>query len=198
MTAGHILTQQPLGQYSFDQVDVPEEEDDEGFYSGEEEYELDNSVFESDEVQDKTRPVMQSTHLGSSWPRIGSVFVTSNGATTTDCDHDWALIILDRATDYRPNLLVPCDGEEKAARSRPLKENGKSTEDGSSRKVSLLSGTGGIKSGTLSTSLSFLMMGSAKAFTKTYTLNLSQGSGKCFAKFIGGERPVNASSAQCW
>ena len=198
MTAGHILTQQSLGQPSFDQVNVPDEEDDEGFYSGEEEYELENSVFERDEAQDKTRPVSQSTHLGSSWPRIGSVSVNSNEAANMDGDHDWALIILDTATDHRPNLLVPCDGDEKAARSRPLKENRKSTEDGSGRTVCLLSGTGGIKNGTLSTSLSFLMMGPAKAFTKTYTLTLSHGSGKCFAKLYWRKRPINDSSAQCW
>ena len=203
MTAGHILTQESLGQYSFDQVDVPDEEDDEGFYSGEEEYELDDSIFESDEAHDRTRPVSQSIHLGSLWPRIGSVSVTSNEATSTGCDHDWALIDFDRPTDYRPNLLVPFDGEEKASRSRPLKENEKSTEDGSSRTVSLLSGTGGIKSGSLSTSLSFLMMGPAKAFTKTYTLVLSHGSGKCSAEFVGGSDQLmllvlNAGDCGSW
>ena len=186
MTAGHILAQQPPGEYSFDQVGVPDEEDeeDEGFYSGGEEYELDD-IFNAEEVRklaamgDKTRTVLQSTQLRPPYPKIGSVFVASYEGERTESDHDWALIDFDRVTHYRPNLLVSLDREHKDSRSRPLKENRKSTEDGSSRIVSLLSGTDGIKNGTLSTSLSFLMMGPAKAFMKTYTLVLSRGSGKC-------------------
>ena len=186
MTAGHILEQQPPGEDSFDKVSVPDEEDeeDEGFYSGGEEYELDD-IFDAEEVRklaamgDKTRTVLQSTQLRPPYPKIGSVFVASYEGERTESDHDWALIDFDRVTHYRPNLLVSLGREHKDSRSRPLKENGKSTEDGSNRTVSLLSGTDGIKSGTLSTSLSFLMMGPAKAFMKTYTLVLSRGSGKC-------------------
>ena len=182
MTAGHIFAQQPLGQCGSDQLDIHDEED-EGYDSGEEEYELDD-IFEGDEeAQDLattgniTRTFSQSTQLGPLWPKIGSVFAASNEGTTTGQDHDWALIEFVRVADYLPNLLVPFDREEKTAKHRPLKENGKFTEDGSSRKVFLLSGTGGVKSGTLSTSLSFLMMGPAKAFAKTYTLVLPPGSG---------------------
>lgn len=190
MTAGHILAQQSLGQYNFDQVDFCDEQDeddeqDEGFYSDEEEYELDDDAFEGEEevqdmatMGDRTRNVSQSMQLGHLWPKIGCVSAASNEGTITGHDFDWALIDFDRPADYRPNLLVLLDGENGAARNRPLKENGKFTEDGSSRSVFLLSGTGGVKKGTLSTSLSFLMMGPAKAFAKTYTLVLPQGSGK--------------------
>ena len=181
MTAGHILAQQPLG---LDQVDI-HDEGDEGYDSGEEEYELDDT-FESDEAaQDlattgnTTRTFSQSTQLAPLWPKIGSIFAASNEGTTTGQDYDWALIEFVRVADYLPNFLVPFNREEKTAKHRPLKENRKSTEDGSSRKVFLLSGTGGVKSGTLSTSLSFLMMGPAKAFAKTYTLVLPHGSSKC-------------------
>lgn len=186
MTAGHILAQQPLGQGNLDQVNFCDEQDeeDEGFYSGEEEYELDDSFEWDDEVQDSAtegdciRTDLQGTLLGHLWPKIGCVSATSNEGTRTTNDLDWALIEFDNPADYRPNLLVRSDPEGKAARSRPLKENGKTTEDGSSRSVVLLSGTGGAKSGMLSTSLSFLMMGAAQAFTKTYTLVFPHGSGQ--------------------
>ena len=186
MTAGHVLVERPPEECSFDQGDVPNEEDDEdeGFYSGEEEYELDDILDGFEEAQDlatigdATGTALQNTQLGLLWPSIGSVSATSNKGAKTEHDLDWALINLDRVADYRPNLLVALDCEDTAARHRPLKENRKATEDGSSRKVLLLSGTGGVKSGTLSTSLSFLMMGPGKAFTKTYTLVLPHSSGK--------------------
>lgn len=186
MTAGHILAQQPLGQDNFDQVDFCDEEaeEDEGFYSGEEEYELDD-CFESDgEVQDlattggRTRTISESTQMGRLWPKIGCVSAASNEGTETGHDLDWTLIEFDKPADCRPNLLVSFDRKDEAARNSPLKENGKFTEDGSCRSVFLLSGTGGVKKGKLSTSLSFLMMGPAKVFTKTYTLVLPHGSGE--------------------
>lgn len=187
MTAGHILAQQPLEQYGFDHVDIHNEgdEEDEGYDSGVEEYELGDTFEGGEEAQDlaitgnTTRPFSQNAQLGRLWPKIGNVFAASNEGTITGQDHDWALIEFVRVADYLPNLLVPSNGEERTAKHRPLKENRKSAEDGSSRKVFLLSGTGGVKSGTLSTSLSFLMMGPAKAFTKTYTLVLPHGSGNC-------------------
>lgn len=186
MTAGHVLAQQSLGQDSFDEVDFCDEEneEDEGFYSGEEEYELDDSFEGDEEVQglattgDGTWTDSQSKQLGRLWPKIGCVSAASNEGARTGQDLDWALIEFDKQADCRPNLLVPVDCEEGVARNRPLKVNAKFTEDGSSRSVVLLSGTGGVKKGTLSTSLSFLMMGPAKAFTKTYTLGLPHDSGK--------------------
>ena len=185
MTAGHVLVEEPPKRYSFDQADILNEEDDEdeGFYSGEEEYELDDILDGFEEAQDLTTidngtgNVSQDTQLGLLWPMIGSIAATSNKGAKTEHDLDWALIDFDRAADYRPNL-VTLDREDRAARHRPLKENRKATEDGSSRKVLLLSGTDGVKSGMLSTSLSFLMMGPAKAFTKTYTLVLLNNLGK--------------------
>lgn len=203
MTAGHIL--EPPGQYGLNQVDAPDEEDDEdeGFYSGEEEYELDDTLEGDEEAQDlatavnSTETFAQSSQLGVSWPKIGSISATSDKGTKLEHDHDWALIKFDRVTDYQPNLLVLFDPKENVSRNRPLKENGKATEDGSRRKVFLLSGTGGVKTGVLSTSLSFLMMGPAKAFTKTYTLVLPHGSGKCFS-WTYFSIPSNASSTQYW
>ena len=187
MSAGHILVQQPLGQDTFDELDYCDEEDeeDEGFYSGEEEYELDDPYEGDEEVQDsattgeKAQNVLQSTQLGRLWPKVGCVSAASNDGSGTGNDLDWILIEFDRTEDCRPNLLVSFDREKEAAGDCQLKENRKCTEDGSSRSVFLLSGTGGVKRGTLSTSLSFLMMGAAKAFTKTYTLVLPRGSGEC-------------------
>lgn len=203
MTAGHVL--EAPGQYGLNQVDNPDEDDDEdeGFYSGEEEYELDDTLGGDEEVQglvttaNSTETVAQSTQLGGLWPKIGSISATSDKGTKSEHDHDWALINFDRVMDYQPNLLVLSDLEDNFSKNRPLKENGKATEDGSSRKVFLLSGTGGVKTGILSTSLSFLMMGPAKAFTKTYTLILPHGSGRCFF-WINSSILANTSSAQCW
>lgn len=190
MTAGHILAQQPLGNSSFDQVGFCDEEgeeeyeEDEGFYSGEEEFELDDSTEGDEDVQgfattgDRTRPVAQDTHLGNLWPKIGCIYAASIEETGTEHNLDWALIDFDEPADCRANRLVILGSEEGAASTRPLKENGNPPEDGSSRSVLLLSGTGGIKRGILSTSLSFLMMRPAKAFTKTYTLVMPHGPGK--------------------
>ena len=186
MTAGHVLAVRPPEGCSFEQADALNEEDDEdeGFYSGEEEYELDDIMDGFEDAQDLatigdgTGTASQNTKLGLLWPMIGSVSATSNEGEKTEHDLDWALIKFDRVADYQPNLLVTFDREDTAARHRPLNENRKVTEDGSNRKVLLLSGTGGVKSGTLSTSLSFLMMGPGKAFTKTYTLVLPDSSGK--------------------
>ena len=205
MTAGHVLVEEPPKRYSFDQADIPNEEDDEdeGFYSGEEEYELDDILDGYEEAEDLatidngTGTVPHNTQSGHLWPMIGSVSATSNKGAKTEHDLDWALIDLDRVADYRPNLLVTSNREDTAARHRPLKENGKATEDGSSRKVLLLSGTDGVKSGMLSTSLSFLMMGPGKAFTKTYTLVLPHNSGKSSCG-IDVSISTNDSSAQCW
>lgn len=196
MTAGHILAQQPFGRDNFDHVEFCDEQDeeheeDEGFYSGEEEYELDNdAIGGEEEVQDmatpgdETRNFSQSTKLGHLWwPIIGCVSAASNEETAAGHDLDWALVDFDESANYRPNLLILFDGEGGPVTSRPLTENGRFTEDGSRRPVFVLSGTGGVKSGTLSTSLSFLMMGPAKAFTKTYTLALPRGSGKCLDLF---------------
>ncbi|KAM0795600.1 hypothetical protein BDR22DRAFT_893999 [Usnea florida] len=182
MSAGHILLQQPLGQDSFDEVDYCDEED-EGFYSGGEDYELDDFYEGDEEVRDSAttgaeiQNVSQSTQLGRLWPKVGCVSAASNDRSGTGTDLDWMLIEFDKTEDCRPNLLVSPNREKEAAGDCQLKENRKCTEDGSTRSVFLLSGTGGVKRGTLSTSLSFLMMGPAKAFTKTYTLVLPHGSG---------------------
>ena len=187
MTAGHILAPQTLGKSSSDQVSVCNEEDeeeDEGFYSGEEEFELDDCFEGDEEVQgfattgDRTRIVAQGTPLESSWPKIGCISTASMEETGMGHNLDWALIDFDKPADCRPNLLVLLNNEQGAASNRPLEETRKFPEDGSSRSVLLLSGTGGVKRGRLSTSLSFLMMRPAKAFTKTYTLILRYGSGK--------------------
>ena len=183
MSAGHILLQQPLGQDTFDEVDYCDEED-EGFYSGEEDYELDDNYEGIEEVQEyastgaKTQNLLQGTQLGRLWPKVGCVSAASNDRSETGNGLDWMLVEFNRPEDCRPNLLVSLDREQEAAGACQLKENRKCTEDGSTRSVFLLSGTGGVKRGTLSTSLSFLMMGPAKAFTKTYTLVLPHGFGK--------------------
>ena len=184
MSAGHILAKQPLGQDIFEEIDYFDEED-EGFYSGGEDFELDDSYEGDEEVQDsattgeETQNASQSTHLGRLWPKVGCISAASNDGLGTGNDLDWILIEFDRTEDYRPNLLVSLDREEEPAGDCQLKENRRCTEDGSSRPVFLLSGTGGVKRGTLSTSLSFLMMGPAKAVTKTYTLVLPHGFGEC-------------------
>ena len=190
MTAGHILAQQPLGNSSFDQVGFCDEEgeeeyeEDEGFYSGEEEFELDDSTEGDEDVHgftttgDRTRPVAQDTQLEILWPKIGCICAASIEETGTEHNLDWALIDFDKPADCRANRLVILSSEEGAASTRPLKETGNLPEDGSSRSVLLLSGTGGIKRGILSTFLSFLMIRPAKAFTKTYTLIMPHGLGK--------------------
>ena len=111
-----------------------------------------------------------------SWSKIGSIYSTSRDVHArpesdqqSGPDHDWALVEIDPLL-YRPNLLADqplgADIVELTAISGILDESG------GSRAVELAIGRGCIKRGSLSLSPSFLMLGQAKSFTKTYNLRL--------------------------
>ena len=115
--------------------------------------------------------------LGQSWSKIGTMFSTSSevlprleSEQKSEPDHDWALFSIDQEL-YQPNLLAGQPDVELAELSDELDKS-----EGS-REVVLASDIGGIKHGTLSFSPSFLMLGQAKTFTKTYNLLLHDASG---------------------
>ena len=118
-------------------------------------------------------------------------------------DHDWALVDIDPLM-YQPNLFADqpsganmvdlseiSDEFDPPLYPRNLLANqpfgakmvdltelsGELDKSKGSRAVILVSGTGGLKRGILSLSPSFLILGQAKSFTKTYTLVLHDGTG---------------------
>ena len=110
----------------------------------------------------------QDNQLEEYWSKIGSIYSTSRDKESGP-DQDWALVNIDPYL-YRPNLLA--DKPSGANMPELTKLSGELDNSEGSRAVILLSGIGGPKRGMLSLSPSFLMMGHAKSFTKTYNLLL--------------------------
>ena len=111
-----------------------------------------------------------------SWSRIGMIYSTSTDEHTkpeldlqSRADQDWALVNI--PPHYcRPNLLAD---QLSGANMMELTEiSGELDTSEGTRAVVLISGTGGLKRGSLSLSPSFLMLGQADFFTKTYNLQL--------------------------
>lgn len=91
---------------------------------------------------------------------------------------DWALIDIDGPLLYRPNLLVVADQNHGHSIHGELIElHDKTVDAPGGQPVMVLTGTGGVKEGRLSTSLSFLMLAPGKRLTEAYTLTLCGGSG---------------------
>ena len=108
---------------------------------------------------------------GQYWSKIGSISSTSRDVHTRSApiDQDWALVNLTPDL-YQPNLLP---NQPPGANMVELTElSGELDKSEGSRAVILVSGIGGLKRGILSLSPSFLMLGQAKSFTKTYSLLL--------------------------
>jgi hypothetical protein len=198
MTAGHVTKgQQKEGEPN---SDWPQEEDNkEEGEEEEEEEEDDDDVVQADEEllepelaldkdqanheehlrNDMTQGLGYSAQLDSSWSMIGHISMPPHDVEKDNCNLDWALVEIEDVSDYRPNLLVVSDAQGHSYMSAELREPSQNpVETRSDRPVVLLSGASGHKRGSLSTSLSFLMLTPGKRLTGTYTLVLSDGTGK--------------------
>ena len=144
--------------------------------------EVDKATMGPNSFQDPSPDTTTEDIHGQSWSKIGSIYSTSTHINAgceplqqTGPDQDWALVSITPDL-YRPNLLNRQSYGTNVVELReflrvPDKSKG-------SRAVILLSGIGGPIRGTLSLSPSFLMLGQAKSFTKTYNLVLHHGAGR--------------------
>lgn len=199
MTAGHIVAQ---AQSEEDEL-TPNEHGVEGemeksyFSRNEEEdgfeedgFELD-LAFQDDELKSDKGPTtaFSQEQIQSSkqdlWQKIGHVLLTSSETKMDKQNLDWALIALDDPTVYRPNLLVGPDVGQKDCVCGELRELSSKTEGTKpDQSVILVSGTGGLKRGKLSTSPSLLMLAPGKGFIRALNLALVDGTGKILFNFI--------------
>ena len=174
MTAGHIIAQMK------DKLSEVEDSEDGESLEGENGLELDfeldgyHDIQELDMVGYPSRATAQLNRHEDSWPLKGHIAVASD--PNYEPDLDWALIEFDGdAAGYWPNVFPGTDHKVGGSLRELACEPMITDPD---RPVVLLSGIGGPKQGTLSTSSSFLNMGLTKTFTETYTLTLSPNSGK--------------------
>ncbi len=138
--------------------------------------EIDKATKGPTSFQDSSLDNTTQDSQEQSWSMIGSIYSTSRDVHArpgpdrqSGPDQDWALVNIDRAL-YRPNLLAD---QPSGANIVELTElSGGLDKSEGSRAVVLVSGVGGLKRGSLSLSPSFLMLGQAKSFTKTYNLVL--------------------------
>lgn len=200
MTAGHLIPQEQVEEEDLDLDSCYEEhredEDEDRDYvpSDTEEFELDltfdgdEATYEFDGRADASKSKDQFLQTSFCWLKIGSAFRPSSQDAKEKENLDWALIEIADPSEYRPNLLMVPDGHYERDTSLELKEISyklKGTKP--DRPIVLMSGTGGLKLGTLSTALSFLMLAPGKSFVGTYILTLSNGFGmtsfQCLSMF---------------
>ena len=138
---------------------------------------VDKATEGTTSFQDSSLDITTQSFQEQFWSRIGTIYTTSSDVgprlesdQKSEPDQDWALISITREL-YRPNLLTDQPDVELAELSGELdKREG-------SREVVLANDIGGLRHGTLSFAPSFLMLGQAKSFTKTYNLLLHDISG---------------------
>jgi len=182
MTAGHIVAREILKR----EVLNLEESDKESESGGDEEDEGEQYLLDDEELYDtapEDQPIkgegQEHIRFSAAWPKIGHIFVPTFDTDKPMSNLDWALVELDKPSDYRPNLLattssmdtpcVPLHQEEPSSVKAGL---------GAHRDVVVLTGTKGSKSGILSMSPSFLMLAPGRKFAETYNLTLDGGQGK--------------------
>ena len=188
MTAGHIVNRVALEESEQDESSDHEDNEDQESIDTESEGSQNSEgkhgwgpgaelagVHDELDVAVQSSPVeVERVGCQLSWPLKGHVSVASD--PTHEPDLDWALLEFDdKETMDWPNIFSWADHRL----SGPLKElDVVPMETDPDRTVVLVSGIGGLKPGTLSTSVSYLNMGRTKTSTKTYTLLLSPNVGK--------------------
>lgn len=164
MTVSHIVAQDRRG-------------DDNGEGSDGEESEGEEETFELD-----LNPVeYQPPHVGKcarSWSKIGHVSQASGPNRRDRRNLDWALVRIDDASCYRPNLLIDSACESDWIKNQLKGPSSEVTANGTDEFVAVMSGTSGMKLGKLSPSFSFLMLAPGQSLTQTRELALFDGSGK--------------------
>ena len=181
MTVGHIIKQE---QPSDGEVDPEEDEvnDDDGdcFSDEDESFELDLPSEEA-QVSSESSFGGDLQHLPGypaqpdiRWPMIGNIVEASPNRHNGQPDLDWALVQLTNPQLYRPNRM-PYSHQSPTNAHKLLREMiGMQYSTEQKRPVVLIRGTRGVKRGLLSTSSSFLMLGSGQDFVATYDLLLQE------------------------
>jgi hypothetical protein len=181
MTAGHIVARElPKEEgLSLEESDK-ESEKGEGEECEDEQYILDDEELYDAALGDQlTRGKDQEpTNFSAPWPKIGHIFVPSFDTDKPMSNLDWALVELDKPSDYRPNLLAPTSSTDTLC--VPAHQEPASVREGlgTRRDVVVLTGTEGPKLGILSMFPSFLMLAPGRKFAETYNLALEDGRGK--------------------
>ena len=156
-----------------------------GFELDEEDFEIDLAV-EIDKaakgptsLQDPSLDITNQDSQEQSWSKIGNVYTTSRDLHAgpepdqqSGLDQDWALVNIPPQF-CRPNLVAAHPSGAIFVELTGI--SGELDKSKGSRAVVLVSGTTGLERGSLSSSPSFLMLGQAKSFTKTYNLVLNDG-----------------------
>jgi hypothetical protein len=177
-----------------DEDDENDDDDDDDFSAGDEVrtypeviYELDlgpdDSLWNSDARKSGPPIVNPSAQLATlharsvkEWHKVGHLYAQSVESHDAETDFDWALVELNDTKLVKPNLLV----DEKSVPNRLIMLGVRemmipSEKMGLGQAVEVVSGTCGMRHGHLSQSLSYLKSKRSKAFTKTYSLVLSDG-----------------------
>ncbi|KAH8592678.1 hypothetical protein B0O99DRAFT_597106 [Bisporella sp. PMI_857] len=161
MTAGHFLLERPCDESE----DKLSDNMDDDFYA-EESFELDLSSIKTnlEEEEEILPPAEAEDERGkkadlNKWSKVGKLSAASHTSLEDGRNLDWALITIDNYSFSLPNMLngfVEC------------KSGGPETN------VIMLSARGPI-TGTLSSSLSYIMLPPGKVLVRTYLLSLSGG-----------------------
>ena len=193
MTAGHVIARGRIeengfqsGEYSVEGNDSDEDNDDSGEDDNEGElFELELPAEKDQEPQveenlrDSSKVEGQAAQVGSPWSGLGHVNVASLGKQSDKRYMDWALLEIDNTSLLRPNLLVVAgtDPQYPITNVRGIYTSSPSFSSLGQR-VTLVGGVSGRKHGNISTMSSYIMTANANEFTRTYSLALSNGSGK--------------------
>ncbi|KAK4691824.1 hypothetical protein P7C71_g5262, partial [Lecanoromycetidae sp. Uapishka_2] len=180
MTAGHVVTEEPILEEEDLEPDKEDDSDDEeqGFQDEEElQLEVDIDLDEGLGVHGVgTEPTgsnsWQHTRQEGPWPLIGHISAISDAATGPDLD--WALIDFDNIAAQLLSNVFTIPGSDPRI-SRDLQALAcEPMMDDPDRDVVLVSGSSGLKPGKVSTTTSYLNMGHSKRSAETYNLSLYQ------------------------
>ena len=161
-------------------VSLPQDQEDgestAGFELCEEDFEIVTATKDPTTFWDSSLGITTQESQEQSWSKIGSLSSTSRDVHArsepdqqSGPDHDWALVEIDPLLQ-RPNLLT--DQPSGTGIVELTQFSGELDKSGATHAVVLVSGDSGLKRGSLSLSPSFLLLGQAKSFIKTYNLQL--------------------------
>ncbi|KAL9130277.1 MAG: hypothetical protein Q9217_001488 [Psora testacea] len=188
MTAGHVLRPKALESAKLDSTSLDEDEivgqaiggdedessDVEEFVLEEEDLDLEVLPGHSHEQQEHDFPRGEETAQSRDlWWTIGQISSSSDDDFSRDPGLDWALVTFRDPFLYRPNLLSSPHNSTEAwkVQFNPKKEYSINVDAGS-RSVFLISGEGAPQRGSISTTMSYLMVSPATKFLKHYTLTM--------------------------
>jgi hypothetical protein len=171
ITAGHFLR-----QGSYDDADDSEtltDGSDDTFSDDGYEFDLDiDTTTNSEHGLEQERP---ATTIARTWQKLGIVYESSQDTVETARNLDWALIRIESPELYLPNAILG----HKIVRSSPAYSNSAEAEAIlSDKKVKLITGESGSRSGILSWSWSYLMLFPGDILTRAYSLTLSDNQGR--------------------